>query len=124
MDRNKPGEYDLEELNKFARIIGGNFYGWRKWLQNCSQKYLPINRFSEKAVKGDDRADGHLPTKSDMDRLLHDIRMIPPASELLWDYLYDETGQRLVEVSDGKGFVAFMSEELFNRLGLNEKRQQ
>ena len=72
-------------------------------------------------VLHDDRIDSHLPTKSDMDRLLQDIRMIPHAAELLWDYFYDEDGQQLVEVSDGKGFVAFMSEELFNRLGLDKK---
>lgn len=69
-----------------------------------------------------DKIDGNLPTKSDMDNLLGNICMIPGDAKLEWRYLYDETGRaRCIEVSDGKGFVSYMSEELFNRLGLNEK---
>lgn len=117
MKRKEHGEYDLEDLIKFKQSVGD----YNELMKQGCKKCLPINRFAEKAIKGDGRIDGHLPTKSDMDDLLGGIRMIPPAAELLWDYFYDETGQRLVEVTDCKGFVALMSEELFNRLGLNEK---
>ena len=68
-----------------------------------------------------DKVDKHLPTATDLDNILGGIGLIPGDSKLQWRYLYDETGQRLVEVSDGEGFTAHMSEELFNRLGLNEK---
>lgn len=68
-----------------------------------------------------DKVDEHLPTKSDLDNILGGIGLMPGDAKLEWRYLYDETGARCIEVTDGKGFVAYMSEELFNRLRLNEK---
>lgn len=67
-----------------------------------------------------DKVDEHLPTATELDSILGGIGLIPDDAKLEWRYLYNEDGQRLVEVSDGKGFVSYMSEELFNRLGLNE----
>ena len=108
------------ELNHLLRI-----YHSRKEMEMVFEKYKPISWLAERAIaecarKDDSHIDG-LPTREQIEKIIMGVKATPPKWPLTYRYIYDETGtERWVELSDWHGFVSYMNEEVFKKLGLDK----
>ena len=120
MKRKKADEYHVTEA-EFRKFL--HDYPQRDEMEEINRKYLPPNKTAEQAIKDDDRAEGHWPTRAEIEDQLSGFRIIPPDAELKWKYLDDKTAV-FIAVSDGKEFFGHMSKELFKRLGLDKRAKE
>lgn len=66
-------------------------------------------------------ATDRLPTSADIEKRLSEVRMNISHETLSWRYIVDDNGEPMcIEVSDGKGFVSYMNEEVFKKFGLDK----